>query len=91
MNILSLKLGILLEYQNIKKFLQKAIFQIGLKRFLSSQKLKIVFSDLRGEEIVGTFYEKELQKPNQKELIVGKVIKRRGDELYVKWKGSYNS
>ena len=28
------KLVILLEYQNIKTFLQKVIFQIGLKKFL---------------------------------------------------------
>ena len=27
-----------------------------------------VISDLKGEEIVGTFYEKELQKTNQKEV-----------------------
>ena len=30
----NLKLVILLEYQNIKIFLQKAMFQIGLKKFL---------------------------------------------------------
>ena len=46
-----------------------------------------VISDLKGEEIVGTFYEKELQKTNQKEFRVAKVIKRKGDKLYVKWKG----
>ena len=27
-----------------------------------------VITDLKGEEIVGTFYEKELQKTNQKEF-----------------------
>ena len=32
--------------------------------------------DLNGEEIVVTFYEKELQKPNQKEFRIEKVIKR---------------
>ena len=32
--ILNLKSGILLEYQNIKIFLQKVTLQIGLKRFL---------------------------------------------------------
>ena len=32
--VLNLKLVILLEYQNIKTFLQKAMFQIGLKKFL---------------------------------------------------------
>ena len=53
-----------------------------------------VISDLNGEEIVGTFYEKELQKTNQKEFRIGKVIRRKGDKLYVKWKdydSSYNS
>ena len=49
-----------------------------------------VINDLIGEEIIGTFYEKELQKTNQQELRIEKVIKRKGDKLYVKWKG-YNS
>ena len=46
-----------------------------------------VISDLKGEEIAGAFYEKELQKTNQKEFRVEKVIKRKSDKLYVKWKG----
>ena len=49
-----------------------------------------VISDLNREEIVGTFYEKELQKTNQKEFRIEKVIKRKGDKLFVKWKG-YNN
>ena len=32
-------------------------------------------NDLNGEEIIGTFYEKELQKTNQKEFRIGKLIK----------------
>ena len=48
-------------------------------------------SDLNGEEIAGTFYEKELQKTNQKEFRIEKVIKRKGNRLYVKWKGYNNS
>ena len=31
-----------------------------------------VISDLKGEEIVGTFYEKELQKTSQTKFRVGK-------------------
>ena len=53
-----------------------------------------VINDLNGEEIIGTFYEKELQKTNQKEFRIEKVIKRKGDKLYVRWKGydsSFNS
>ena len=47
-------------------------------------------SDLNGEEIAGSFYEKELQKTNQKEFRIEKVLKRKGDKLYVKWKGYDN-
>ena len=46
-----------------------------------------VINDLNGEEIKGTFYEKELQETNQKEFRIEKVIKRKGDKLFVKWKG----
>ena len=48
-------------------------------------------SDLNVEEIVGMFYKKELEKTNQKEFRVEKVIKRKEDKLYVKWKGCDNS
>ena len=50
-----------------------------------------MISDLNGEEIAGSFYEKELQKTNQKEYRPGKVIKRKGDKLYIKWKEYENS
>ena len=46
-----------------------------------------VINDLNGEEIIGTFYEKELQKTNQQEFRIEKVIKKKGEKLYVKWKG----
>ena len=49
-----------------------------------------IINDLNGEEIIGTFYEKELQKTNQKEFRIEKVLKRKGDKLYVKWKGYDN-
>ena len=50
-----------------------------------------VINDLNGEEIIGTFYEKELQKTNQEEFGIEKVIRRKRDKLYVKWKGYDNS
>ena len=34
-----------------------------------------VISDLNGEEIVGSFYEKELQKTNRKEFRIEKLMK----------------
>ena len=50
-----------------------------------------IISDLNGKKIVGSFYEKELQKPNQKEFRIEKVIKRKGSKIYVKWKEYNNS
>ena len=50
-----------------------------------------VINDLNGKEIIGTFYEKELQKINQQEFRVEKVIKKKENKLYVKWKGYDNS
>ena len=50
-----------------------------------------VINDLNGEEIMGTFYEKELQKTSQEEFRIEKVIRRKGDKMYVKWKGYDNS
>ena len=50
-----------------------------------------VINDINGEEIIGTFYEKELQKTNQGEFRIEKVIKEKGNTLYVKWKECDNS
>ena len=40
--------------------------------------------DLNDAEIIGTFYEKELQKRNQTEFSVEKVILKKGDKSYIK-------
>ena len=70
--ILNLKLVTMSEFLDTKIFFLKDIHQIGLKKVLLLVKLKIQFlgqiviNDLSGEEIIGTFYEKELQKTNQK-------------------------
>ena len=47
-------------------------------------------SDLNDEEITGSFFEKELQKTSQEKFRLEKVLKRKGDKLYVKWKGYDN-
>ena len=46
--------------------------------------------DLNGEKISGTYYEKQLQKSNQREFKTKKVINKKSDHLYVKWKGNNN-
>ena len=50
-----------------------------------------VINDLNVEEIIGTFYQKELQKTNQQEFRIEKILKRKGYNLYVKWKDYDNS
>ena len=49
-----------------------------------------VVSDLIGEEITGSFCAKEVQKASQEKFRIEKVLKRKGDILYVKWKGYDN-
>ena len=62
-----------------------------IKKIKSTVPWTYVINDLNGEEIIGTFYEKELQKIDQREFRIEKVIKKKGDKLYVKWKGYDNS
>ena len=65
-----------------------------IKRVKNTVPLTYVINDWNGEEIVGTFYEKELKKTNQQEFRIEKVIKKKEDKLYVKLKGydsSFNS
>ena len=50
-----------------------------------------VINDLNGDETTRTFYKEELQKTNQKEFRIEKVIKRKDDKLNVKWKFYDNS
>ena len=65
------------------------VFVIG--RIKNTVPWTYVINDLNSEEITGAFYENELQKTNQKKFRIEKVIKRKGDKLYVKWKGYDNS
>ena len=53
-----------------------------------------VICDLNGEKFVRIFSVKELRNINEIKFRITKVIKRKGDKLYVKWKGfghSFNS
>ena len=71
------------------------MFQIDLKKIIQLQKLKILFRGhlslviLELKKLLESFTNKnckKLQKTNQKEFRVEKVIKRKGDKLYVKWR-----
>ena len=84
-------------FQNSKNFLLKRYSQNWSDEVFIIRKIKntvpwtYVISDLNGEPITGSFYEKELQKTNQKEFRIENVIKRKVNKLYVKWKGYDNS
>ena len=81
------------DYVRISKY--KNIFAKGYTRNWSGEvfvarKIKniipwtYVISDMNGEPIAGSFYEKELQKTSQEKFRIEKVLKRKGDKLYVK-------
>ena len=59
-----------------------------IKKIKNTVPWTYIISDLNGEKVGGTFYEKELQSTNKQEY---RVIKKKGDKLYVKWKGYNNS
>ena len=62
-----------------------------IKKVKNTVQWTYVINDLNDEEITESFYERELQKTNQEEVRIEKIIKRKGDKLYVKWKGYDNS
>ena len=62
-----------------------------VKRIKNTVPWTYVINDLNGKEIIGTFYEKELQHTSQNEFRIETIIKRKGNKLYVKWKGYNNS
>ena len=79
-----------------KNFFAKGYILNSSEEVFVTEKVKNTFlwtyviSDTNAEEIVGTFYKKELQKTNQKKFRIEKVVKRKGNKLYVKWKWSNN-
>ena len=95
--ILNLKVGDHVRISNYKNIFAKRYTPNWSGEIFVISKIKntvpwtYVISDLNGGKIVGTFYKKELQKTNKKEFRIEKVIKRKGDKLFVKWKGYDNS
>ena len=48
-----------------------------IKKIKNTVPWTYVINDLNGEEIIGTFYENELQKTDQKEFRIEKVLKKK--------------
>ena len=69
------------------------MYQIGLKKFLLLQKIEIIFRGhmllalLKMKKLLERFTKKNCRKIDQKEFRIEKVIKQKGDNLYVRWKG----
>ena len=89
----------MLEFLSTKMFFLKDMLVIEemseeifvIKNVKNTVSWTYVINDLNNEEIIESFYEKELQKTNQKKFRIEKILKRKGDKLYVKWKGYNNS
>ena len=62
-----------------------------IKKIKNTVPWTYVINDLNGEEIIGTFHENKLQGTSQQEFRIEKVLKKKGDKLYVKWKSYDNS
>ena len=52
-----------------------------VSKFKNTVPWTYVDSGLNGGEITGSFYEQELQKPNQEKFRIEKVLIRKGDKL----------
>ena len=78
----------MLEFQSIKIFFAKRytpnwseeIFVIS--NITNTVPWTYVINDLNGEELVGTFYEKDLQKTNQEKFRIEKIYKIKRNKLY---------
>ena len=96
-HVTSLNSTIVLGFQNIIKFLLKDILKIGQKKFLSLAKLKSQFRGLMLlanwmlKKLLEVFMKRNCKKLVKKNIRIEKIIKRKGDKLYVKWKGYDNS
>ena len=84
------KVGGYVRISKYKNILVKGYIPNWSEEILIIKKIKntvpwiYVINDLNGEEIIGIFYENELQKTDQKEFRIEKVLKKKGDKLYVK-------
>ena len=75
----------MLEFLSTKMFFLKDMLVIEemseeifvIKNVKNTVSWTYVINDLNNEEIIGSFYEKELQKTNQKEFRIEKVLKKR--------------
>ena len=82
------KIGDHVRISKYKNIFAKVLVPNWSKEIFVTSKIKntvpwtYIINDLNGEELVGSVYEKELQKTNKKEFRIEKVIKRKGNTLH---------
>ena len=87
-----LKVGDHVRISKYKNIFAKGYTSNRSEEVIAIKKIKItvpwtyVINDLNGEEVIGKFYEKELQKVDQQEFRIEKGIKKNGDKLYANGK-----
>ena len=62
------------------------IFQVRNVR-MDTDPIVYELEDLTGEDVEGTFYKEQLQKTQQEIYRVDRVLRKRGNEVLVKWSG----
>ena len=91
--ILNLKVGDLVRISKYKNIFAKGYTQNWSEEVFVVSKIKntvpwtYVVSDLNGEEITGSFYEKELQKTSQKKFRIERVLQREVINFMLNGKG----
>ena len=92
------KVGDLVRVSKYKKLFEKGytpnwtteVFKIV--KVQHTNPVTYLLEDYRKKSIAGAFYEHELHRANYPDVyLVEKVLRRRGDEVYVKWLGFDNS
>ncbi|XP_024870743.1 uncharacterized protein LOC112458841 [Temnothorax curvispinosus] len=85
--------------QHVKDFYAQRKLQVGYTPDWTTKVFKIVkvqhtnpvtylLEDYRGKSVAGAFYEHELHRATYPDVyFVEKILRRRGDEVYVKWLG----
>jgi hypothetical protein len=92
MYIINFLLVIMYEYVNIVKFLINLIQPIGQTKVKLTNPTTCLLKDVQGEDILGGFYDEELQKVKHSDIyLVEKVLRKKVKKLYVKWLGLNNT
>ena len=83
------KVGDHFRISKYKKIFAKGYAPNWLEEVFAFSQIKntVPWTYIVSEEITGSFYEKELQKTSKEESRIEKVLKRKSDKLYIKWKG----